>query len=136
MPFKIIQTKEQNRVQLITVPSSWEQDSVLRWPKQAWKFIKDNETVPQADWSSLPCSLKRSDIKTYQEAEKEISTMLMQSDTEEETNFHSKNQRIVMKTLDLNTAALFNIYLILEIREHNINLKDKIRGRFSKHLAL
>lgn len=31
--------------------------------------------------------------------------MLIQSDTEEETNFNSKNQIIVMKTLDLNTAA-------------------------------
>ena len=86
MPFKIIQTKERNKVKLIAVPSTWEHNSVLRWPKQPQKIINDDTSLPQAHWCSIPCSVIRNNINTYEAAVKEINIMLTQRDTEEETS--------------------------------------------------
>lgn len=67
MSFKIVKTIENDKVQLYIVPTAWEKDGVLYWPKKSCKdsekLIRDSESVPRIDWDKIPCSVKEADIE-------------------------------------------------------------------------
>ncbi|KAF9791794.1 hypothetical protein SFRURICE_020193 [Spodoptera frugiperda] len=104
MPFKIVQTIERGKKFLSCVPSSWENENLLLWPRKGSKKHQRNEySVPGEDWISIPCQLKRSDL-TYDEAQMELALMQRESDTEEERRLPRKHNEI--NITDMNDLAL------------------------------
>lgn len=90
MPYKILQTQENERELLTVVPSLWETDGLVSWPpircdaamKMDYKKrLMDGNSVPHPDWKRIRCKLKRT-FETYEEAQKEWKTMSDKSDTE------------------------------------------------------
>lgn len=87
MPYKIIETIERGRRLIVSVPSLWESDGNLYWPKKNVISLKKNEkSAPQSDWKCLPCILKRDNILNYKTAEEEIALMSDFTDTDEKEN--------------------------------------------------
>lgn len=89
MPFKIVQTKERGEILLSVVPSRWELDGVLKWPRSGTikpstfhSMQQDENSVPSTDWIEVKCRLKRQ-YPTYDEAKSYSKQMSDQSDTEE-----------------------------------------------------
>lgn len=87
MPFKIIQTNENQRKMLVIVPSMWEENGHLWWPpKNTTKYktlMKDELSRPEKNqWKLMDCTLKRNNIRTYDLAEAELSIMEEKSDTD------------------------------------------------------
>ncbi|KAJ2938860.1 hypothetical protein O0L34_g18489 [Tuta absoluta] len=84
MPFKIVETIEKGKPPSSIVPSSWERKGLLRWPPKKYainKLVTNENSVPQADWLTIKCVLKRSSISSYSRAEEEIEMMAQYSDT-------------------------------------------------------
>lgn len=103
MPFKIVQTFERGRKFLSCVPSSWENDNLLLWPRKGSKRLQINEyAIPGEDWISTPCRLKRCDL-TYDDAQMELARMQHESDTEEE---RLPRKRYEINITDMNDLAL------------------------------
>lgn len=84
--FKIIQEIKtvgfggDKRKMLFVVPEAWESQNKLYWPtKYKNKIIetirKDKFSIPCADWEIRPCTLKRSFLSTFEEAEGELQKM-------------------------------------------------------------
>ncbi|XP_041989258.1 uncharacterized protein LOC121740592 [Aricia agestis] len=107
MPFKIVQTSENNKIRLFTVPSAWEDQNILKWPrKMLTKYIKDEFSTPEGDWKQLRCTVKRQDIPSYETAEYVLKEMLNHTDTEDDTL--SSNYKVSGKPvqeLNLNIIA-------------------------------
>lgn len=88
MPFKIVQTIEDSQICLSIVPYSWEEDGLLYWPKKnrllTYKLQKQENSVPdKLSWEKMTC-IKKREVSTFEEGEREISKMEKVSDTEEE----------------------------------------------------
>ncbi|XP_061717513.1 uncharacterized protein LOC133525237 isoform X2 [Cydia pomonella] len=86
MSFKIVQTIENGRLLLWTVPSVWESNGILKWPlHKVEKLRRDPLSTPKDNWRSTGCIVKRNDIPTFQAANinKNMSDL---SDTETETS--------------------------------------------------
>lgn len=82
MPFKIVQTKENNQFLLTIVPQKWEKNGELMWPPDKKSGNEKNEaSKPQSNWTKMLCRLKRRNIKTYGDAEKIIVQMRQSYDT-------------------------------------------------------
>lgn len=84
MPFKIVETIERGKPQLSIVPSCWEKKGLLRWPPKKYpinKLVTNENSIPQADWLTIKCVLKRTSILSYSRAEEEIDMMAQYSDT-------------------------------------------------------
>lgn len=85
--FKVVQTIEKGSKQLTIVPSSWECNGELAWPKfRADKLIKNGDSMPGETWFRMTCKLK-SHLLTYEIAEEEMERMLEREDTEQEEDF-------------------------------------------------
>ena len=84
MPFKVVQTKENNATRIEVVPSNWEKDGVLFWPKQNVSFlIKDEFSIPdEENFRKLKCTLKRL-CENYRDADEVAKVMENKSDTDE-----------------------------------------------------
>ncbi|CAG9790287.1 unnamed protein product [Diatraea saccharalis] len=89
---------------------------VLRWPKKAIvnKLIKDENSRPGADWTSMSCTLKRNDLRSYKEADDELSNMERNTDTEVEeaggdVNMGLTRQLINFDELAENLRSLYSI---------------------------
>ncbi|KAJ8704354.1 hypothetical protein PYW08_013078 [Mythimna loreyi] len=84
MPFKIVSTRRRGKVELCTVPDTWEVKGILRWPKMYGDILaKNDSTQPQSDWLTYKCLLKRRNYRTYEEAEDELTKMLEKTDTDD-----------------------------------------------------
>lgn len=98
MPYKIIQTQEKGRSVLTSIPISWENDGILFWPKKyAEKLKMNDQNTAQDNWLKSACILKRKDISTYGEAEKEIELMCNQSDTEQNDDTENEDPCTIKK---------------------------------------
>jgi hypothetical protein len=112
MPFKIVQTVENKKTVLTVVPSKWERNGVLFWPreKNEVKLIHNAESLPKPDWHKLKC-IKKREYSTIHEAERELEIMEQVPDTDAENVNHTSrsNQRSrvlhntrVLQPIDLN----------------------------------
>lgn len=89
MPYKIVKTFEKGKSKLSAVPSNWEIDGVLYWPKYNENKLKRIEnSCPEHNWRKINCKVKRSDFLTFHEAEKELDKMCKKSETETDTEDH------------------------------------------------
>ncbi|KXJ79636.1 hypothetical protein RP20_CCG000151 [Aedes albopictus] len=81
MPFKIVQTLEDGEQCLCIVPSAWEHDGTLWWPKKttAAKLMRDENSKPTSKWQRMQCTRKR-EYRTLLEAEVELQRMEAISD--------------------------------------------------------
>lgn len=85
--FKVVQTKERGKINLVAVPSAWEHNQKLRWPKGKIKASLFNQMVcdassrPIEDWAFVECRVKRNNIPNYSGADEEIRKMLAESDS-------------------------------------------------------
>lgn len=74
MPFKIVVNTENGHSLLTTVPAKWEQRGTLYWPRKNEAILKKaEESIPEMNWKSMPCILKRNNIPTYESAEQQIA---------------------------------------------------------------
>lgn len=85
MPFKIIQTIEAGEVCLSVVPSGWECNGILWWPKKhlVGKLSQIETSMPDDKWEKINCVKKR-EFLTRKEADDELDRMETVSDTEVE----------------------------------------------------
>ncbi|XP_065076550.1 uncharacterized protein LOC135700088 [Ochlerotatus camptorhynchus] len=85
MPFKIVQTFEDGEQCLSVVPSGWEKENKLWWPKatSAAKLLRDEHSRPTSKWQRMEYTKKR-EYRTRLEAEAEHEKMEPLSDTEAE----------------------------------------------------
>ncbi|XP_058836255.1 uncharacterized protein LOC131692899 isoform X2 [Topomyia yanbarensis] len=102
MSFKILQTMEEGEQCLCIVPSAWEKDGILWWPKAtgAAKLLRDEYSHPTSKWQQMVCIQKR-EYRTLLEAESELERMEALSDTETEEMVSFKNsctRRVAPKT--------------------------------------
>ncbi|VEN50473.1 unnamed protein product [Callosobruchus maculatus] len=100
--YKIVETVEKGLKQLTIVPSAWETNGRLSWPKnKADKLIKIGESVPDDNWFNFKCKLKRNHLLSYEIAEEELELMLQKSDTEQDDCLviedRKKRSRVVLK---------------------------------------
>lgn len=110
MPFKVVQTFEGNKIKLLTVPSGWESNNVLRYPNKCiTKYAKDENSTPTPDWEVIKCKVKRKNVLSYKAGENLVTEMMKHSDTEEDVHNDINNtqrRRLQNKTtLDLNSVA-------------------------------
>lgn len=106
MPFKIIECIEKGQKRLYIVPSLWETNGELRWPRKRLevnKLVKDENSRPLDNWSTSKCCVKRSSISSYEEAMRELDVMVQNSDTEIDTVTET-NAR-VNTNIDFNALA-------------------------------
>lgn len=75
MPFKIVQTTERGANKLFIVPSGWESQRQVRFPKKPNEaaFVRNENSKPRTEWPVLPCKVKRTGFLTYADAEEELS---------------------------------------------------------------
>lgn len=82
MPYKIVQTVEKGKSVLTSIPDTWEDNGILKWPKKkAEKLKKNDNNGPDNSWLKSRCTVTLY-IESYEEAEKEIERMCDYSDTE------------------------------------------------------
>lgn len=100
MAFKIVQTTEEAETCLSIVPSTWEDNGILKWPnkpKLAEKLSHKENSQPYSTWDKLICIKKREFQKRKKEAENEVRLMEAHSDTEKESENNSasvQNQKL------------------------------------------
>lgn len=90
MPYKIVQTIEGGVATLSVVPALWETRGLLRWPPRSTKYpmklLKDENSRPGPGWDTLKCTLKRNNIRTYEDANSELTFMEQNTDTDNQEN--------------------------------------------------
>lgn len=105
MPFKIVQTCENNSKRLLTIPSPWEDKNILKWPlKQVTKLIRNEFSTPVNDWREMKSVVKRRDIPTYETAEYVLGEMVNHEDTEVDPG-HLVSKQKPLQDLNLNVIA-------------------------------
>lgn len=120
-------TRRRGRVELSTVPASWETRGKLRWPKRNGDVLSKNANVfPQRDWTTSDCILKRSNFLSYEDAEEELNRMLDRTDTED-TDVEERQQavRSISQHRNFNDMAEFlvsNIFVTLTSKSKTILL--------------
>lgn len=117
MPFKIVQTVEKGELCLCVVPSRWEQDGVLHWPKKTAlaRLCQDESSSPFPNWDKMDCVLKR-ELPTYSAAQKEMDRMESITDTEMEDSETpppkaTKVRRRILEKKSCGVAKDFNKFL-------------------------
>ncbi|XP_048481521.1 uncharacterized protein LOC125489538 [Plutella xylostella] len=84
MPYKVVQTIEGGKICLSVVPSNWEKEGTLSWPKRSEaSSMLDETSVPGKNWSTYACILKRT-CSTYKTAGLAVKSMENVTDTDEE----------------------------------------------------
>ncbi|XP_049703565.2 uncharacterized protein LOC110384383 [Helicoverpa armigera] len=85
MPFKIVRTLEKGKYSHWIVPATWESNNIVKWPKRnISKLVKCDDYLPDPDWRQIKCRVKRNNIPTYKDAERELENLLCVTDTDEE----------------------------------------------------
>lgn len=84
--FIIVETIEDDEVNLCVVPESWEKNGILFWPpgRKDLNLRKDDSILPDCNnWSKQKCTVKRKNFTTFQAAIK-AEKYLSQFNTEDE----------------------------------------------------
>lgn len=91
MPFKIVQTIEGGETCLCIVPSKWESNGTLYWPKKhlVVKLSLQEDSIPSDNWQRINC-IKKRQFQTYGEACEELKRMEDHSDTEVDEVYMSR----------------------------------------------
>ena len=120
MPFKIVQTIEEGVATLSVVPALWEAQGRLRWPPRTTKYpiqlVKHENSRPGPGWDTLKCTLKRNNIRTYEDANSELTLMEQNMDTDNEENdcmnflVTSKTCRAKRNKSKENLVSLFKLF--------------------------
>lgn len=106
MPYKILKTLEKGKYMHWIAPSQWEHNNVVKWPKKnASKLVTSAYSLPQPDWRDIKCQVKRSNIPTSEEAERELDCLLDMTDTDEESKVTKKSQPTSKKEIDHNVLV-------------------------------
>lgn len=71
--FKIVLTKEKGSEMVCAVPSSWESNGVLSWPRvgrqtQLERLRSDAKSFPDGQWRKMKCKIKVDGIRSFEEA--------------------------------------------------------------------
>ncbi|XP_063386914.1 uncharacterized protein LOC134672895 [Cydia fagiglandana] len=105
MPYKIVKTYEKGVTQLTAVPSTWEEDGVLRWPRYNENKLRRIEgSLPDNSWRKINCQVKRSNLITFLKAEQEVDKMCKYSETEtdadeQDLNYVTDNRDITFEEI-------------------------------------
>lgn len=108
MPFKIVETVEKGKSLLFIVPSLWETNGILKWPKNCLdvrKLVMNENCLPATGWSASRCRVKRHSIPSFSEAERELELMLERSDTDD-TDREIQNSKVQFQKENVNYNAL------------------------------
>lgn len=99
MPFKIVQTVEGNKMLLSIVPSHWERNGILSWPKNSNVDVRDDSAANRPDESFLKfqCVTKRTNLEFYELAEGIVKTMTEKSDTNDRDVDQSATKNVQIK---------------------------------------
>jgi hypothetical protein len=93
MPYKVVQTIEGRKKKLMTCPSQWEKNNILKYPRRGlFRYLHDENSKPEPDWDVMMCLVKRHNINSY-EGEEIITAMMTQSDTDDNDNLAQKQHR-------------------------------------------
>lgn len=116
MPYKIVQTIERGETCLTVIPSGWEENGILHWPKKnaVAKLSLEEFSRPSPKWERINCVKKR-EFKTRAEAESELEKMECVSDTEaDDTSHPPPSKKVCPETSQTgNTIKDFNdLFLI------------------------
>lgn len=107
--FKIVLTIEKGKKELTIIPTAWEKNGILSWPKaKVEKLIKNEKSEPEENWFHIPCKLKRNYLNSWDVAEEELSRMLHEEDTEQEEPYLPRKRvrvHLPQNPLDLNKLA-------------------------------
>ncbi|XP_055550468.1 uncharacterized protein LOC129732984 [Wyeomyia smithii] len=113
MPYKIVQTIEAGEACLSVVPSKWEANGILYWPKKhlVAKLSLEEESAPTDKWETFNC-IKKREFTSHAEACNEMQKMEEKSDTEMETESlpvqkvrRRADKNIYFNKLDFNAIA-------------------------------
>ena len=98
MTFKIVQTIEEDSIELSIIPTKWENGGVLNWPvKHSFamdRLLRDGASEPPLTGCfQMECRVKRVGISSYKEASIILNKMKTVSDSEadEISRFRSKS---------------------------------------------
>lgn len=104
MPFKIVRTLEKGKYRHWIVPSKWESNNIVKWPKRnISKLVKCDDYLPDPDWQQIKCQVKRKNIPTYNDAERELANLLCVTDTDED---QINDKMTKSKQQEINESAL------------------------------
>lgn len=109
MPFKVVQTMERGRLRLTAVPDRWEQNGTLFWPKNKQEKLRRQENCdPDETWTTINCIVKRTNLRTFKDAENEIDVMSDRSDTETDNEHRFVTKRPSQAIQSGSTVKAFN----------------------------
>lgn len=83
----IVETIEDNDINLCVVPESWEKNGTLFWPpgRKGLTLRKDDNILPDYNtWSKQKCTVKRKNFTTFHAAVKAEKYLSQFDDTEDE----------------------------------------------------
>ncbi|XP_055522435.1 uncharacterized protein LOC129716623 [Wyeomyia smithii] len=112
MTFKIVQTIEGGESCLSIVPSGWEVDGILHWPKKhkVVKLSLQEDSLPADNWQRINC-IKKRQLQTYEEACEELNKMENKSDTEMDEVSTTRLPDKRRQQLTTNTRTIANVDL-------------------------
>lgn len=113
-----MQTVENGKPSLSTVPSLWENNGKLKWPpKKLQSMALKNNMQPGAladGWQEFDCLVKRANIASYREGIAEMRRMGERSDTDTAINSSAKRARTAVVNNSDRDRLNFN-----EVRVHH-----------------
>lgn len=115
MSYKIVQTWEYNKHRLLAVPSTWENNNILKYPrKNITKYLKIGTSIPEHDWKQIKCDVKRRELLSYETAEYVLQEMVNHTDTEDDT-INSATSKQSKPELNMNIIAddIVSYFLLL-----------------------
>uniref|UniRef100_A0A182VVL9 DUF4806 domain-containing protein n=1 Tax=Anopheles minimus TaxID=112268 RepID=A0A182VVL9_9DIPT len=130
MPYKIVQTIEGGETCLSVVPSRWEQEGVLFWPKKnlVAKLSLEEDSIPTNKWEKINC-IKKREFKTRAEAYEELEKMEMKTDTEmddEDSRRHRPKKPLRAANYRDNVKMDFN--KMAEIQNQSVSQRQSIQA--------
>lgn len=83
MLFKVIKTIQSGKSLLAIVPDAWETDGTLYWPSKHKVGILNIGDIlyPGTEWVELDCIVKRKNLKSYDDAKRDVEAGGLNSDS-------------------------------------------------------
>ncbi|KAJ2942137.1 hypothetical protein O0L34_g11050 [Tuta absoluta] len=123
MSHKIVQTWENNKYRLFTVPSTWEDKNILKYPKKnVTKYLQMGTSIPEHDWKQIKCEVKRRELPSYETAEYVLQEMVNHTDTEDDiANATTSKQSKPELNLNIIADDIVNLYPNIHKNVRNTN---------------
>lgn len=135
MPFKIVESHEKNSKYLEVVPSQWEQNGTIYWPKENFAKLAQNErSQPCPGWITTKGVVKRIIDGSYETALDILKIMQNQSDTDNEDIDQSATRKVLMKKGAKTVNATSSNPNLTKFVTQNVQVQPKavyVRARFS-----